>query len=226
MTEAEWLAATDPEPMLQFVRDKTSDRKLRLFGVACCRRVARWMTDKRSLHAVDISEQFADRIVGKKRLSAARRDAYLASRDPDGSSPVDRDHTGTSHAAIVALNISSRPLNEGGDLLWTASCARSLVAHAVNDDAGGVERQCQVALLYDIFGNPFRPVAFDPSWRTSTVAALAEQMYESRDFSPMPVLADALQDAGCDNEDILAHCRGAGPHVRGCWVVDLILGKK
>ncbi|WP_232069714.1 hypothetical protein [Gemmata massiliana] len=81
-------------------------------------------------------------------------------------------------------------------------------------------------LLRDIFGNPFRPVAFSPAWRTSIVVALAAQMYESRDFSTMPILADALQDAGCDNADMLDHCRGPGPHVRGCWVVDLVLGKE
>jgi hypothetical protein len=81
------------------------------------------------------------------------------------------------------------------------------------------------AIIRDIFGNPFRPVIADLSWLTSTVAVLARQMYESRDFSPMPILADALQDAGCDNADFLDHCRGDGPHVRGCWVVDLLLGK-
>ncbi|AMV24453.1 hypothetical protein VT84_08650 [Gemmata sp. SH-PL17] len=67
---------------------------------------------------------------------------------------------------------------------------------------------------------------FSPSWQTSTAVALASQMYESRDFGAMPILADALQDAGCDNADVLVHCRGSGPHVRGCWVVDLLLGKK
>ncbi len=81
------------------------------------------------------------------------------------------------------------------------------------------------SLLRDIFGNPFRPVAFDAAWRTSTAVALAQGMYESRDFGAMPILADALQDAGCDSDDILTHCRGDGPHVRGCWVVDLVLGK-
>jgi hypothetical protein len=82
-------------------------------------------------------------------------------------------------------------------------------------------------LVRDIFGpNPFRPVAFDPAWRTSTTVALAQQMYDARDFGLMPILGDALQDAGCENEDILAHCRDAnGTHVRGCWVVDLVLGK-
>jgi len=88
------------------------------------------------------------------------------------------------------------------------------------------ESRLHLAYLRDTFGNPFRSVAFDPAWRTSTVVALAEQMYDSRDFSAMPILADALQDAGCDSDDILAHCRGDGPHVRGCWVVDLVLGKE
>jgi len=79
--------------------------------------------------------------------------------------------------------------------------------------------------LRDIFGNPFRPVSFEPAWRTSNVVSLAKSMYESRDFSAMPILSDALQDAGCDHADILDHCRGPEPHVRGCWVVDLVLGK-
>ncbi|HEY1191397.1 MAG TPA: hypothetical protein VGE74_27430 [Gemmata sp.] len=86
--------------------------------------------------------------------------------------------------------------------------------------------ECEGQLLRCIFGNPFRPVAFAPEWRTGTVRALAAQMYESRDFSAMPILADALQDSGCDPDDILNHCRGPGPHVRGCWVVDLVLGKE
>jgi hypothetical protein len=81
-------------------------------------------------------------------------------------------------------------------------------------------------LLRDIFGNPFRPVAFSPVWRTDTAVSLAKQMYESRDFSAMPILADALQDAGCDSDELLNHCRGEGPHVRGCWAIDLVLGKE
>jgi len=84
----------------------------------------------------------------------------------------------------------------------------------------------QARMIRDIFGNPFRRVAFSPEWRTSTVIALATGVYESRDFSAMPILADALQDAGCGNADVLDHCRGDGTHVRGCWVVDAILGKE
>jgi hypothetical protein len=81
-------------------------------------------------------------------------------------------------------------------------------------------------LLRDIFGNPFRPVTIDPTWRTSDVLALARGIYDERALDRMPILADALQDAGCDNDDILAHCRDTNtPHARGCWVVDLILNK-
>jgi hypothetical protein len=88
------------------------------------------------------------------------------------------------------------------------------------------EHAHQAALVRDVFGNPFRPATFDSAWRTSTAVAIASQMYESRGFGALPILADALQDAGCDSDDVLNHCRDAsGIHVRGCWVVDLVLGK-
>jgi hypothetical protein len=86
-----------------------------------------------------------------------------------------------------------------------------------------LERKC--GLLRDIFGNPFRPVTLDPRWLTSSVLDLGRAIYDERAIERMPILADALMDAGCDNEEVLNHCRGDGPHVRGCWVVDLILGK-
>jgi hypothetical protein len=86
-------------------------------------------------------------------------------------------------------------------------------------------RREQVDLFRDVLGNPFRPVSLDTPWLTPTVMSLARQMYEGRDFSLMPILADALQDAGCDSADVLDHCRGPGPHARGCWVVDLLLGQ-
>jgi hypothetical protein len=88
------------------------------------------------------------------------------------------------------------------------------------------EELAQCELIRDIFGNPFRPVTFNANWRTDTAVALARGMYGSRDLGAVPILADALQDAGCDSEDVLDHCRGPGPHVRGCWVVDLVLGKQ
>jgi hypothetical protein len=81
------------------------------------------------------------------------------------------------------------------------------------------------SILRDIFGNPFRPVSLNQRWFSSTVLDLARNIYDEHQFERMPILADALMDAGCDSEEILNHCRGPGPHVRGCWVVDLLLGK-
>jgi hypothetical protein len=90
---------------------------------------------------------------------------------------------------------------------------------------GPVVQREQVSILRCLFGNPFRPSILHFSWRTATVLALAKGIYESLEFSSMPILADALEDAACDDCDILEHCRGLGPHVRGCCVVDLVLGK-
>ena len=116
-------------------------------------------------------------------------------------------------------------------MLYREFASNSPAVHALSAPGGladwTTEHAPQSALLRDIFGNPFRPVAFDAAWRTSTAVALAARMYESREFSAMPILADALQDAGCDNDDVLNHCRDTNTtHVRGCWVVDLVLGKE
>jgi hypothetical protein len=89
-----------------------------------------------------------------------------------------------------------------------------------------VEWAIKLKLLRDIFGNPFRPVVFDPAWLTPTVVALTNGIYSERAFDRMPILADALEEAGCDNAEVLLHCRGDGPHVKGCWVVDAVLGKE
>jgi hypothetical protein len=146
-------------------------------------------------------------------------------------------------AQLSQLSLADPP----GAMLSAAlrSCAHAAGVRAAYADRGGVpphedvhnqtvsfdeaaaaaERAAQCDFVRDIFGNPFRTVGLDPSWVTSTVVSLARRMYESRDFSAMPILADALQDAGCDSAEVLDHCRGEGPHVRGCWVVDLVLGK-
>ncbi len=118
------------------------------------------------------------------------------------------------------------------EAVWVALGRRARSAAGLSDERPEDEH-CRAGelllctLLRDIFGNPFRPVAFSADWRTSNAVAIARVMYESRDFGAMPILADALQDAGCDNEDILTHCRDTAlTHVRGCWVVDAVLGKE
>jgi hypothetical protein len=88
------------------------------------------------------------------------------------------------------------------------------------------ELAAQAVLLRDIFGNPFHPVALHSAWLTQDVVKLAESVYSGQDFNALPILADALEEAGCDNADLLNHCRGRGPHVRGCWVVGCFLGKE
>jgi hypothetical protein len=197
MTEAEWLACEDPTPMLELVSGTAGGRKLRLFGVACSRRA--WgRLDDLGRAAVEVAEGHADGRAGSDALRAAR----LACR------------TGGVGSAWYAA--ATRP----------AVAARNAALSAATGPAPGAERVAQAGLLRDILGNPFRPVKLDPAWLTSDVVTLARGIYEDRAFDRMPILADALQDAGCDNEDVLNHCRGPGPHVRGCWVVDLVLGEE
>jgi hypothetical protein len=122
-------------------------------------------------------------------------------------------------AAMAAVEAAQPRVDRVKQSLWYASAATGELRLAT--------RAKQVSLVKEIFGNPFHPIPFSPSWRTDTAVALAQQMYESRDFGAMPILADALQDAGCEDEEILYHCRAADQvHVRGCWVIDLVLGKQ
>jgi hypothetical protein len=153
----------------------------------------------------------------------------LAEDHADGTEPVTLAET--HRRAVRAANLCDSHKHPSVDSIYRGILpALRLLAwittSRVEKPAPGVAPEAQCRVLRDIFGNPFRPVAPDPGWRTSTVVALAQQMYEYRDFAAVPVLADALQDAGCDHPDVLDHCRGPGPHGRGCWVVDLVLGKE
>jgi hypothetical protein len=103
---------------------------------------------------------------------------------------------------------------------------RADMMNAVGSGQFGTPKVLQAELCRDIFGNPFRPITVDPSWLTSPVARMAQAMYDERAFERMPILADALEDVGCTDEAMLTHCRQPGVHVRGCWVVDLLLAKK
>jgi len=124
-----------------------------------------------------------------------------------------------------AVEVAERKV-ERGVFRWKLSrefgnARRLLYEHAEGHYDGTVPPR----LIFDIIGNPFRPVTLDPTWRTSTVTNLAQAIYNDLAFDRMPILADALEDAGCTNVDVLNHCRQPGVHVRGCWVVDLLLGK-
>jgi hypothetical protein len=226
MTEAEWLGCEDPEPLRTFLaargdeRPKWSERQKRLFMCACCRRVWEELSDERCRRAVAVAEQYVENTTSIEKLDAAGEAALrLSAPYWDGGGFERRDPRPLSDAAF---NVTVSSDCWGGAPLFAAP--DEIILQAVHNRRA--EEFAQTELLRDIVGNPFRPATFSPSWRTDTAGALARQMYESRDFSAMPILADALQDAGCDSEDILTHCRGPGPHVRGCWVVDLVLGKE
>jgi hypothetical protein len=226
MTEADWVICADPQKMLEYLRDKASDRKLRLFGCACCRQVWNLLLDPRSQKAVMAAEDFADGLATIAELSLANFRAHSA---VDSQSHWDQDVTAQLYAAGAARDVSY--VDTAGLFAHICDAARQAAyAPARAFRQGSLkyaeERTKQLPLLRDIFGNPFRPATIDASWLTSTVVSLARPIYDERAFDRLPILADALEDAGCTNDEILNHCRQPGEHVRGCWAVDLVLGKK
>jgi hypothetical protein len=211
MTEAEWLTATDPAPMLTFIQGRTSERKLRLFACACVRPLLPLPTllyvRLQMENVLAAAERFADG--AESKVAMTRRRQRLASTN----SNLPANAPAVNFDACRAVIVASQP-------------AAFLSAVAIAADVlAGRPAVPQADLARCTFGNPFHPVAVEPSWLTSTVTALATGIYAERAFDRMPILADALQDAGCDNEDVLNHCRQPGAHARGCWVVDLVLAK-
>lgn len=216
MTEAEWLACDGIPKLLKRSRAKSDGRKVRLLICAWCRR--RWdVLDECYRHAVEIGERYADGFATDAEIEVARESARTGRQKIYGVYFAYARRIQFTDAASAANCLVHNPFELGDD---------GLARYRLGDAERAAEKRTQRTILRDIFGNPFRPVKLEPAWRTFTVTAMARQMYESRDFSAMPILADALQDAGCENDDILTHCRGPGPHVRGCWVVDLVLGKE
>jgi hypothetical protein len=163
-----------------------------------------------------MAEAFADGLVGESALASVAN--YDADEDPalEAAAAPAPGVPFVNHAARAADLVSCWRADPSGGRMTPAFLERA-----------SAEKARLSQLVRDIFGNPYRPVVLCPSWRTSTAVALALQMYEGRDFGAMPILADAIQDAGCEDPAILGHCRGAtATHVRGCWVVDLVLGKE
>jgi hypothetical protein len=245
MTEGEWLACTDPKPMLAFLSGRASDRKLRLFAVACCRRVLHLLDDAHQTSA-DLSEEYADtqrrgglhaarrvREQSARRMSEEEYDAgtdvayfrararnWAASSVWEAARPRPATAAKAHHPAAVALSWCLRADEE----------ERGLVTDPLlRVGPSALEAEAQANLLRDIFGNPFRPAKLRKSWlkkNGDAVVRLAQTIYDERAFGRMPELADALEDAGCTDTVILGHLRGPGPHVSGCSAVDLILGKE
>jgi hypothetical protein len=235
MTEAEWLECSDPQPMLEFLQGRASERKLRLFACACCRYIWDLLTDERSKRAVQVAERYADGLAKYNDLVAAAFDGWEAVVETWGHEPmidissiwVTGEELPTSPASAVFLAVAEDPSASNPAFNYGVPAAASTARHAAlaTRQARSQERP-QEDLLRCIFGNPFHSVAGNPAWLTPTVLALAMAVYEERAFHRMPELADALEEGGCTEADILAHCRKPVEHVRGCWVVDLVLGKE
>lgn len=217
MTEQEWLECVDPQKMLEFLHNHISDRKLRLFVCACCHRTLDESPYGDLASAVDVAEDVADR-----------------NAEPEAVADAEEDITWGKSEMCESLNLRAEGLEVAfrSQPITVADAAhaaeRVLLGWRMNvpDISIKGEQETQCGWLRCVFGNPFQPVTIDPKRLTPKVVAVAQTIYEQRRFQDMPILADALEEAGCTDPDILNHCRSEGPHVRGCWVMDMILGKQ
>jgi hypothetical protein len=222
MTEADWLACTDPDPMLRHLGPAWYDRKPRRFACACCRRIWGLLNDPRSRRAVEVAEMYADDLADEDQL----RDAAFEAEDAEGP-----DNPGWAAAYYVACDTF--------DAETAAFYARAALSPRVRQsginaaDPGEpelvAEARAQGELIREIVGNPFRPATVAAAireWNAGAVVKMAQGIYDDRAFERMPILADALAEAGCTDPAILEHCRASRTHVRGCWVVDLLIARR
>jgi hypothetical protein len=190
VTESEWMECTDPRPMLEFLRDRGSDRTLWWFVVICGRRFWDVLSDQQ------------------------RRGVEVVERYVEGEATMEE---------LAAVGYISQPWKEARGV------ATITTFHIMAPLVRAAQLKPVAAILRDIVGpRPFRPVAVQPSWvqwKDGTILRLAQRIYDDKRFTDLPILADALEEAGCTDADILAHCRSGGQHVRGCWVVDMLLAK-
>ena len=251
MTEVEWLACADPDDLLEFLRDRASDRQFRLFMCACCRRLLpllprtpahdRRLCEKYVAHG----EQFADGLSTWEEMAAALNEREFAKVSHEGylaalaaKQATYREVAGCSRPMLRGRNLIAHPVSTASGYSRTVmsrlqmnnTAAKGSTPTAKKRMATIAEKRYQIQLLHDIFGNPFQPTTTINStwlhWNDGTAVKIAQTIYDERAFDRMPILADALEDAGCNNADILDHCRQPGEHVRGCWIIDALLGKE
>jgi hypothetical protein len=212
MTEAEWLDCTDPDPLLDYLQHEGSNRKLRLFAVACALHLWGLLEDTHH-EDVELAEQLAERnVIPEPRdwdfVFTELDAAAISTLQPEALAAA----RGTADYAAEAAGVSAAMEGQ-----FAEHRPRILAA-----------RRAQADLLRDIFGNPFIDKVTNPfwlDWSGAIIPELAKPIYEERAFERLPILADALEEAGCTDAAILNHCRQPGEHVRGCWVLDLLLGK-
>ena len=197
MTEAEWLASKDPVAILEELRGKISDRKFRLIACAIAR----------CLPPLSNAEENRER---QRVIVAAERfaEGLLTRR---GLAKLRRCRSGSGVWAVASSDAFDAALN------------------SVRDCALQKRKHTMIRRIREIGGNPFQPITVEPAWLAwngETVVALARTIAAEKRFKDMPILADALEDAGCTSTAITDHCRGPGLHTRGCWLIDLLLAKQ
>jgi hypothetical protein len=225
MTEQEWMNGTTVS-LIRFLRpgdtcpqDYGSVRKVRLFCCACCDALLP-ILNEHELKMHRLNETLVEQGANDDEIEEASNRAWR--ENPRGCVDIyAKNGEATDYAQWAVYGLAYEPQ----ELAWNAYIATK----KMRPDGQPLQFNKDVSqrpLLHCIFGNPFRPVIFDVAWQTTTVTTLAGAIYTEKSFERMPILADALEEAGCTDADILNHCRGPAPHVRGCWVVDLLLGKQ
>jgi hypothetical protein len=240
MTQAEWLACHDVNEMLDYLKEEAKvvrslkgRRKLRLFACGCCRQVWQLIEDCRSRRLVELSEQLADGLAVPTDLAEAEAAARSAKSDADVASA---GFSSMTHIRRVGAAIGAALQTVAKESHAAARKSSGLALCSMGgfwsieepNPAWEAQEKRQTDLLQCIFGNLFHSLKVTPTWLTwnnGTARRIAQAIYEERAFDRLPILADALEEAGCTDADILNHCRQPGEHARGCWVVDLLLGK-
>lgn len=247
MDEAKWLAyRTEPKVMLSWLRSKATNRKKRLFGCACCRRIWSLIGNEKSRSAVLLAERFADGQLTDRERATAHTEAEAVARQPCSPDQHDRALWACANVlhkyAGIAVNACYNAVQVAQ---WHALVGAGLhgshspEADSLNERAYDEEQAEQCSLVRELFGNPFRPLPTRSGklqweerkhqWLNAnegTACKLAEVIDAESRFVDAPILADALEEGGCTDTMILGHLRGPGPHYRGCHVVDTLLDKK
>jgi hypothetical protein len=218
VTEAEWQKSLNGSAMMAVVSSKGSERLWRLLAVASVRRLHDRRLDPHGRRALDVAERVADGTSTEEEWQAARTLAAEAA------------HRAHYDEWVTEANENFRVTEA-----WTAADEARVAAEAVSNCLvqGFAVTHLHDRLLFpdvlrEIIGNPFQWRIADPAWcsrNNQAAQRLATAIYDDRTFERLPMLADALEDAGCTDAELLGHLRGPGSHVRGCWAVDLVLGK-
>jgi hypothetical protein len=230
MTEAEWLSCTDPRALLEFaLASGVSDRRLRLFLLACCRRLWGNATDGATRVALACAERFVEASLGSMtktyvKVAAGRAVIDCGASDPIGSFDVWGDDG--IEAEVYSFAVASGLVSALDVLACNQAVPRQLDWVFDAFQRAGLDLASQAELFHDIIRAPFRSLVFPSAWRTRNDSAslhIAQEIDRDQAFDQLPLLADALMDVGCDNDEILRHLQRPGTHVRGCWALDLVL---